>query len=712
MFKKVFFIIVTILIHLSPIWAVEVGGHLTENAVWSPENNPYVVSEILYIDSGVTLTILPGTVVKISGAPLTSWADFRESFWMNGPGVGVSVAKWIRVHGNIIAEGTAEAPITFTRLQDDDTYYWGIIYFDEDAEMCRFRHCQFEYSSGIGIAVGNMAWGAVSLDSQSGIFTDNFFINNCKSIIFRSGYTNNVLIKNNTFTFDSNMQAQFQVTFPMEYIRVTPNYRASPLHVPALIANNYFYGSGFGSFARGAYYVNNINRGNWIDNSSTENISFKIYFYNNDFGTYRSWSGISCGSNVDSLFIKSNRFMGGGQGIDTFGSHGAYLDINNNYFRSCRINVNAGSNNRGKIYNNIMDDVELLTGKHFLYYQNILKNYRSVNTAFFDYKAHNENNIFYNNSKLFSMKRDTLFTNCIFIGNDPLYAWTKSSRTDTFRNCIVDFPLEYPLIDGGGNIVVDSLQAEQIFVDLANGDFHLADNSIAIDAGFNTSDHYNPFDLDFGVREWDGTGDGNSVIDIGVYEYGAPQLGKISGYITENESNLPVDYVFIKINNKSDIFTFADSLGYYEIQLPEGNYTLHADRVFYDDVVVHNIDVTNETNTEVNFSMTDILQPVANEKDTIPALPNEIVTSNYPNPFNPETFINFSIKNAGKINLDIYNIRGQKVRSLLNENKDAGTHSVVWNGTDENKRNVASGVYLYKIRNGKFSLTKKMILMK
>ena len=135
MFKKVFFIIVTILIHLSPIWAVEVGGHLTENAVWSPENNPYVVSEILYIDSGVTLTILPGTVVKISGAPLTSWADFRESFWMNGPGVGVSIAKWIRVHGNIIAEGTAEAPITFTRLQDDDTYYWGIIYFDEDAEM-------------------------------------------------------------------------------------------------------------------------------------------------------------------------------------------------------------------------------------------------------------------------------------------------------------------------------------------------------------------------------------------------------------------------------------------------------------------------------------------------------------------------------------------------------------------------------------------------
>ena len=47
--------------------SIEVGGHLTEDTTWSPENNPYLVTEILYVDAGVTLTILPGTEVKITG---------------------------------------------------------------------------------------------------------------------------------------------------------------------------------------------------------------------------------------------------------------------------------------------------------------------------------------------------------------------------------------------------------------------------------------------------------------------------------------------------------------------------------------------------------------------------------------------------------------------------------------------------------------------
>lgn len=86
--------------------------------------------------------------------------------------------------------------------------------------------------------------------------------------------------------------------------------------------------------------------------------------------------------------------------------------------------------------------------------------------------------------------------------------------------------------------------------------------------------------------------------------------------------------------------------------------------------------------------------------------------SNYPNPFNPETTISFVLKDAGDVKLEIYNIIGQKVKTLVNEHREAGTHSVVWKGTDDNHRHVSSGVYLYKMRNGKFSSTKKMILMK
>ena len=96
---------------------------------------------------------------------------------------------------------------------------------------------------------------------------------------------------------------------------------------------------------------------------------------------------------------------------------------------------------------------------------------------------------------------------------------------------------------------------------------------------------------------------------------------------------------------------------------------------------------------------------------------NEVVAissleGNYPNPFNPETTIAFSTKENGNISLDIYNIRGQKVRTLLNETKQAGKHTVVWNGKDDNGKNVASGVFFYRMKSGKFSSTKKMILMK
>lgn len=62
--------------------------------------------------------------------------------------------------------------------------------------------------------------------------------------------------------------------------------------------------------------------------------------------------------------------------------------------------------------------------------------------------------------------------------------------------------------------------------------------------------------------------------------------------------------------------------------------------------------------------------------------------------------------------LDIYNIRGQKVKTLLNEHKEAGKHNIIWEGIDDNGKKVSSGVYFYKIKNGKFTATKKMILMK
>lgn len=90
----------------------------------------------------------------------------------------------------------------------------------------------------------------------------------------------------------------------------------------------------------------------------------------------------------------------------------------------------------------------------------------------------------------------------------------------------------------------------------------------------------------------------------------------------------------------------------------------------------------------------------------------KIQLSNYPNPFNPSTTIEFSILNNSKIDLSIYNIKGQKVRTLINEHKENGTHSIVWNGKDSSNNSVASGLYFYKLTSGKDTVTHKMLLLK
>lgn len=101
------------------------------------------------------------------------------------------------------------------------------------------------------------------------------------------------------------------------------------------------------------------------------------------------------------------------------------------------------------------------------------------------------------------------------------------------------------------------------------------------------------------------------------------------------------------------------------------------------------------------------------ENEDTELIPNtDLLSQNYPNPFNPETAISFSMKEAGNVSVDVYNIKGQKVKTLLNEYRIAGSHNVVWNGRDEANQRVASGVYLYNMKIGSFKATKKMILMK
>jgi len=107
----------------------------------------------------------------------------------------------------------------------------------------------------------------------------------------------------------------------------------------------------------------------------------------------------------------------------------------------------------------------------------------------------------------------------------------------------------------------------------------------------------------------------------------------------------------------------------------------------------------------------DFTTPVENE---IEVLPKEyVLDQNYPNPFNPSTIINFNLPEAVNVKMEIFNIIGEKVVTLiLDQEYKAGRHSVQWNGKNQNGNQVPSGIYLYKFQSNNFSAVKKMMLLK
>jgi len=107
---------------------------------------------------------------------------------------------------------------------------------------------------------------------------------------------------------------------------------------------------------------------------------------------------------------------------------------------------------------------------------------------------------------------------------------------------------------------------------------------------------------------------------------------------------------------------------------------------------------------------------VTSVNDDLVGIPDEfILAQNYPNPFNPSTFINYTIPQSAILTntrLEIFNVLGQKVRTLINSRQSAGAHSVQWDGRDDAGRLLVSGVFIYRLKMGNFVDMKKMLLVK
>ena len=669
-------------------YAIEVGGHLTEDTTWTPVNNPYLVTEILYVDAGVTLTILPGTEVKISGASCTSWQEFDQNFWLYN---GISIAKFIQVDGRLIAEGTEQDSIIFTRMQNDPDFCWGTIRITEDAELCRFKYCKIEHSCLIGIMISYISKG-LDFFNGNGSVRNCTFLNNAVGINSNS-YMKELEIIDNEFIIDNDVNP-FLPVFNNGRNHIMSSRHNNVDSPDLLICNNNF--EGYGTyFAAGSSQISFSN--NTVSNCLST--GGNGYYANNEF--YNCYNGIVGG---DSLYIKNNRFIGGYDGINI--DYG-YVEITDNYFEEC--DLDTGFNTSGVIFNNIINSGSAYGPGIVHFFNNIsYDNENGIGICATSQRLSCTNNISINNQ--YAFEASTSFDNCIFIGNEELEQFGVSGNP-IFRNCIIDFPLEYPLIDGEGNIIVDSIQAQELFEDIENGDFHLIEGSLAIDAGFDTLGYYYPFDIDYNTRVWDGDNNGSAIVDIGPYEYGSPSLGGIVGETYNPTTGDPVDYVLLKIDNQPGEFTFSDSIGNFEYKLPAGIYDVYAERVFYEDVIEYQVEVIDGEFTQIAIPMFETVDVV---EQTIPNSSFLIShLSNYPNPFNPSTTISFSLtQNSDFVILEVYNIKGQKVTTLINEQMQKGKHTTIWSGLDSNNKPVSSGIYLYKIKVGKQVSVNRMLLLK
>ncbi|MCK5052309.1 MAG: T9SS type A sorting domain-containing protein [Candidatus Cloacimonetes bacterium] len=183
---------------------------------------------------------------------------------------------------------------------------------------------------------------------------------------------------------------------------------------------------------------------------------------------------------------------------------------------------------------------------------------------------------------------------------------------------------------------------------------------------------------------------------VGTGECGSPTgLTFMNGHFWLN------DYIEIKIRKINPEY------GQYEGWFPHYN------------LCYGNVGITNDgeymycSDNFRNVYKYEIIENSAIEEDNIDTFEYPIQIRTYPNPFNPTTMISFSIPEESKVELSIYNIKGQKVKSLVKESFESGNHSIMWNGDNESENLISSGIYFYKLNvNGKTEAVRKCLLLK
>ena len=188
-----------------------------------------------------------------------------------------------------------------------------------------------------------------------------------------------------------------------------------------------------------------------------------------------------------------------------------------------------------------------------------------------------------------------------------------------------------------------------------------------------------------------------------LYYFDISQSTSVSGTVTDAITNDPLEGAVITLGTSYTDTT--NSLGFYNIEdVVAGTNTLTCELTGYETYTTE-IDVEGNETIDIELQiLTGIDDPFASQ--------NNVSVTNYPNPFNSKTTISYNIPVNNIVRIEIYDIQGKKIKTLINEHQVSGNHSVVWNGTNENGIQVGKGIYFYGITAGKFFSVKEMILIK
>jgi hypothetical protein len=687
--KKFVFVVLMVLFSLIA-YSIEVSGHLTEDTTWSPDNNPYLVVDNIWVDAGITLTILPGTIIKFNDSIYPYGGDF---FY----GDGYSEAKFLKVSGRILAEGTAQDSIVFSKVSNDPERRWGVIILDYlSADDSIFEHCKIEYTYRMQLLVGGDTYfGSISLSNARVIIRNCYFKN------FRRGihgfYDSSPWIyKNHFFCNDDNLLEGIAISFndnigTKPYISYNTIEDCWGMHlwdvnISAYSAVTY---NTFMNCNNGIIYESPgiIYKNTFIDGLTA--VETNYYDVEVKQNTFNSLGGIQASYNA---VISENIFENGVGAISISSLTDECVIINNIINNESNGGISLNSSNAYVINNLILNcdeyGIDTTGGNDALHI--ITNNIISGAEIGIDLSSYSD-----------------IFNNVIYdIEDFSIYCTNQNVTINSGNNCF-SAPLQTVNVtynDLGGNIIDDPM-----FIDIPNGDYHLSGNSPCIDAGTEDTTPFNlpVFDLDFNERIWDGDNNGIPIIDIGCYEYGSqPAMGGIEGNISQNYISNFLPFTAIDVDGT---LAFPDTTGYYELKLLSGTYELTATLEFYEEVVIPNITVVAGEYTQVDFEMFSLVEV---EEYEVPVQSSDFGLTNYPNPFNPATKITFNISEACNIELEIFNVKGQKIKTLLNEKLDKGIHNVIWNGKDDSKRSVGSGVYFYNISTPQKTFTKRMLLLK